>query len=102
MVNEMARHCERHGAVLGVGYRIDLRQAVTGSPAIPDVPPTGWTIFAVIVGPMPAGGPSGDRPSAGADGWQLPTLGRRRRPTTPVPAHRSGRRADATWVIPSR
>jgi len=45
---------------------------------------------------------AGDRPSAGADGRQLPSLGGRRRSTTPLPAPTSGRRAAAPWVIASR
>lgn len=52
MVNEMAKHVNGNGAVLDAGHRIDLRQAVTGYPAVPDAPPTGLTVFAVTVDPQ--------------------------------------------------
>ena len=52
-------------------------------------------------GPVGAYGLGGIGPE-GADGRQLPPLGRRRRPTTLLPAPISGRRAAAMWVIPSR
>jgi hypothetical protein len=51
MINEMAKHVNVNSVALEAGHRIDLRQAVTGYPSLPDAPPTGLTVFAVMVDP---------------------------------------------------
>ena len=52
MINEIAKVVNSSGTVYEVGHRIDLRQAVTGHPHLPDAPETGLTAFAVILDPQ--------------------------------------------------
>jgi Suppressor of fused protein (SUFU) len=51
MINEMAKHVKGNAVALEPGHRIDLRQAVTGFPSLPDAPSTGLTVFAVTADP---------------------------------------------------
>lgn len=52
MVNEMAKHVNANSVPLEPGSRIDLQQAITGYPGLPDAPPSEQTVFAVTTDPQ--------------------------------------------------
>ncbi|MGC7096348.1 suppressor of fused domain protein [Amycolatopsis lurida] len=49
VLNQLAQHVNTNKVLLEPGHRIDLRQAITGYPHLPEAPATELTVFALIV-----------------------------------------------------